>query len=185
MRTFKDNADRTWTVSVNVDTVRRIRSMAGVDLMEMVGTDSAGTANGVEPPRRPLLERFIRDPILLCDVLYVACKDEADARKITDADFGRGLYGAAISAGRAALLGEIADFFPDEGQAIQRQADKLLGAYRKLIEQVDLKVQGYDENQLVEAALAKMAADQRRLLPPTPGTSSTSSPASAESTPAA
>ena len=195
MRTFKDNAGRSWSVSVNVDTARRLRSMANVDLMELVEaperedasggrTDSDGLPLRAAPVRKPLLERLIRDPILLCDVLYVVCKEEADKLNVSDADFGRALYGTAIAAARSALLEEIADFFPDEGLAIRRQAEKLQAAYKLLIEKVDLKIQGYDENQLVEAALAKMAAEERGLLPEKPGTSSMSSPASAESTPA-
>jgi hypothetical protein len=179
MRTFRDNAGRNWSVAVNVDAVRRLRTMAGVDLMELVQSDPAEDSR-----KRPLLERLLRDPILLADLLYVLCKEEADKLGVSDAEFGRALYGKVIVAARTALLEEIADFFPDEGRAIQRQADKLLGAYRKLIEQVDLRVQGYDEDQLVEAALAKMAAIERGLLPPTPGTSSTNWPENAESIPA-
>ena len=174
MRTFKDNAGRSWSVSVNVDTARRIRTMAGVDLMGLIESPTGQeSATG-----KPLIERLLRDPILLCDVLFVVCKDEADKQNISDADFGRALYGTAISAGRAALLEEIADFFPDEGPAIRRLAGKLMSGYRLLIEKVDLKIQGFDENQLVEAALAKMAVDEQNLRPPTVGNSSTDSPAS-------
>ena len=90
----------------------------------------------------------------------------------------------AIAAARSALLEEIADFFPDEGPAIRSQANKLLGAYKMLVEKVGLRIQGYDAAQLVEAALAKMAAQERGLLPPAPGSSSTSSPENAASIPA-
>ena len=27
MKTFKDNAERTWTVSINVDAIKRVRSL--------------------------------------------------------------------------------------------------------------------------------------------------------------
>ena len=156
MRTFKDNAGRSWSVSVNVDTARRLRSMANVDLMELVEAPEREEASGGKADddglplraafaRKPLLERLIRDPILLCDVLYVVCKEEADKLNVSDADFGRALYGTAIAAARSAFLEEIADFFPDEGQAIRRQAE------------------------------------ERGLLPAKPGTSSTTLPASAES----
>jgi hypothetical protein len=187
MRTFTDNAGRTWTVSVNVETARRIRTMAHVDLMELVEASPAEPAAG----KRPLLERLVRDPILLCDVLYVACKDQADQLSVSDADFGRALYGAAIAAGRTALLEEIADFFPDEGPAIRSQAGKIQRATRELAEKLDLYVQGIDTTQRIEILLAAMAAKekadlehlQRQLQPPGPGTSSTSSPASSASTP--
>jgi hypothetical protein len=36
MRTFNDNAGRTWTLAINVDAVRRVRSIVNVDLLEAV-----------------------------------------------------------------------------------------------------------------------------------------------------
>jgi hypothetical protein len=191
MRTFKDNAGRSWSVSVNVETARQIRTMAHVDLMELVERQPAEA----EQPKRSLLERLIRDPILLCDVLYVVCKDQADQLGVSDADFGRALYGTAITAGRTALLEEIADFFPDEGPALRSQANKILSALRLFVERMDLRIQARDEVQLVETVLAHLAAKEAEeeaeamaalgadSLPPTPGTLSTSLPASAASTP--
>ena len=66
MKTFKDNADRTWTVTVNVDAIKRVRSLLNIDLMEAV--------------EGKLIERLIGDPVLLCDVIYCVCKEDADAR---------------------------------------------------------------------------------------------------------
>ena len=40
MRIFKDNAGRTWTVSVDVAAVKRARSLAGVDMLDLKGTMS-------------------------------------------------------------------------------------------------------------------------------------------------
>ena len=98
MKTFKDNADRTWTVQVNVDAIKRVRDLAGLDLLSAV--DAA------------LLEKLASDPVLLCDVVYAVCKGEADAKGVTDEDFGRSMAGDAIDAATAALLEELVDFFP-------------------------------------------------------------------------
>lgn len=65
MRQFKDNSGRAWTVEINVATLKRVRGLTGVDLMQII----EGT----------LIEKFIRDPVLLCDVVYSICKPEADA----------------------------------------------------------------------------------------------------------
>ena len=52
MRTFNDNAGRTWTIAINVDTIRRVRSLVSVDLLEAV--------------EGKLIERLAGDPILFC-----------------------------------------------------------------------------------------------------------------------
>jgi len=37
MATFTDNSGRTWTVQVNVETIRRVRAMVEVDLLDTAG----------------------------------------------------------------------------------------------------------------------------------------------------
>jgi len=36
MRTFTDNAGRSWTLAINVDTIRRVRSLVDFDLLQAV-----------------------------------------------------------------------------------------------------------------------------------------------------
>ncbi|MCR9218211.1 MAG: hypothetical protein NXI14_13545, partial [bacterium] len=76
MRTFKDNQGREWTVEITVAAIKRVRGLAGVDLMEVLEG-----SNG-------LIEKLVRDPVLLCDVIYAACKPQADERQVTDETFG-------------------------------------------------------------------------------------------------
>lgn len=100
MRTFKDNQDREWTVEITVAAIKRVRGLAGVDLMEVLEG-----SNG-------LIEKLVRDPVLLCDVIYAACKPQADERQITDEAFGASMAGDAIEHATAALLEELVDFCP-------------------------------------------------------------------------
>jgi len=92
MKTFTDNAGRTWTVAINVDAIKRVRDLLEVDLLEVLDGK--------------LIEKLYRDPVLLCDVVYTACKPEADARSVTDEDFGRAMAGDAIEHAAKALLEE-------------------------------------------------------------------------------
>lgn len=101
MHCFRDNAGRTWTVAVNVATVKRVRGLVGVDLYTLVD-------DGFKP-----LAALVSDPVQLADVLYCLCKDEADAKSITDEDFGRALAGDAILLAAEAFVEELIDFFPD------------------------------------------------------------------------
>jgi len=115
MKTFNDNAARSWTVQVNVDAIKRVRDLAQVNLLEVV--------------EGKLLERLIADPILLCDVIYCLCKPEADSKNVSDADFGRAMGGNSIDGATTALLEELVDFFP---QAKRRVLAKALAKLQKL-----------------------------------------------------
>ena len=59
------------------------------------------------------LGKLVSDPVRLADVLYCLVKDEADARQVSDEDFGRALAGDAITAAAEAFVEELIDFFPD------------------------------------------------------------------------
>lgn len=102
MHTFADNLGRTWYVAVNVSTIRRVRAALGVDLYQLVD-------DGMQE-----LGKLVADPVRLADVLYVLCKEDADAKNISDEDFGRALGGDAITSAAEALVEELVDFFPDE-----------------------------------------------------------------------
>ena len=117
MKTFKDNAGRTWTVDVNIATVKRVKSLLKIDLTDAV--------------EGKLLDRFILDPILLCDVIYVICKPEADKEKITDEQFGLAMAGDAIEHATEALLEELIEFFPELKRPALRAA---LGMFQTLQE---------------------------------------------------
>ncbi len=159
MKTFNDNSGRTWTVTINVDAIKRVKSLLDVNLLEAV--------------EGKLLERFVSAPILLCDVIYCICKPEADAKEITDEDFGKAMAGDAIDCATTALLEELVDFFPPQRRQLLTKA---LGKLRKL-ESMALTA--------AEARLDSPELEQRMeaLLKET-GDSSGSSPESSGSIPA-
>ena len=107
MKTFTDNTGRTWTLSVTVGTIKRVRALCGVDLANIITMESGKT------PNVGLLERLAADPVLLVDVLFAVCKPEADTKGITDEEFGRAMAGDVIELAATALLDEIIDFFPE------------------------------------------------------------------------
>ena len=99
MQTFRDNAGRTWAVSVDVAAIKRVRALAGFDLLSVVD----GKA----------VDRLIADPVLLCDVLCAVCRPEAERLGVTDEDFGRAMAGDAIDHATQALLEELVSFCPN------------------------------------------------------------------------
>ena len=115
MKTFKDNADRTWDVQINVAAIKRVRDLVDLDLL------AAAAGGGA------VIQKLAGDPILLCDVVYVLCKLQADERNVSDEEFGRAMAGDAIAEATTAVLEELGSFFP-KGQ----QRDLLAKALRKL-----------------------------------------------------
>jgi len=116
MHTFTDALNRSWSLEITVATLKRIRALAGVDLLEAAG----GT----------LLDRLVADPVLLGDVLYACVKPQADERKLTDEDFGRSLAGDVIDTATTALLEEFVAFFPSPRRRVLTQALAKLAGWR-------------------------------------------------------
>jgi hypothetical protein len=125
MKQFTDNAGRTWTIAINVDAIKRVKGLLEVNLLEVV----EGT----------LIERLIRDPVLLCDVVYVVCKPEAEEKHVSDEDFGRAMGGDAIEHATTALLEELVGFSPNPrdranlGRVLQTTA-RVMDRARDLVE---------------------------------------------------
>ena len=124
MRSFTDTLGRTWTLVVNVATLKRVRALCGVDLNAIIEVEDGG-------PETRLLEKLSTDPVLLVDVLYAVCKPECDGRNVSDEDFGSAMAGDAIELATSALLDEIIDFFPEAKRQALR---KILSATRRFEE---------------------------------------------------
>jgi len=164
MRSFKDNADRTWTITLNVFAVKKVRDLLNVDLLDL-GGDQAEPGNG-------LLYRLIADPVLLVDVLYVICKDQADGANVSDEQFGRAMAGDVIDAATRAFLEELADFTPSPRD--RARARKVIDATWKLIDRAQDVLDAKADGELARASDAALSAL---------GGSSGNSPASSAATP--
>ena len=170
MKTFTDNAGRTWTIQVNVDAMKRVKSLLSVDLMEAVDGK--------------LLPRMLDEPILLCDIIYALCKPQADAASITDEDFGRAMAGDAIDLATQSLLEELVDFFPQRRRAL---LTKVLEKLRKLdsltLATVADRLDKIDLEAVMASAAAQVDAD-KNLSALLAGKPSGPAPGSSASTPA-
>lgn len=158
MKTFKDNQSREWQIAVNVASIKRVRDLLAVDLLSVVEDKS------------DLMARLTTDPVLMVDVVYAICKPQADARNVTDEQFGEAMGGDSLDGAYAALLDEIADFFRGPQRGLLKKA------MAKLAEV---------ETRAVAHANAKLDAvtpDEMDRLLKSSGDSSTSAPESSEST---
>jgi len=153
MKTFVDAQNRTWSVVVNVATVKRVRSLADADLLD---------------PQS--YQALAEDPVRLCDVLFAICKPEADGRQVSDESFGEALAGDVLDAAIAALLDEIVDFFPKGRRQVIRLAVAKLTRLQEAVTKVQTeKLESMDIEAMADAL--------------TRGALSTSTPGSPASTP--
>ena len=158
MQSFTDTTGHKWAVDVTVATVKRAKALLAVDLLSVAEQDS------------DLYRRLALDPVFMCDVLYAACKPEADALGVTDEQFGERLRGEALDAATDALLRAIADFFP------KGRREMLRAAAAKIDQALTLSGQ--------RGAAEMERLDVTSLLDDARSASATSSPARSASTPA-
>ena len=144
MKTFTDNADRTWTVTINVDSVKRVRTLVQVNLLDVLD-------DGCK-----LLAELHDDPVLLVDVLYCICKPEADAQNVTDEEFGRAMSGDAILQASTALLEELSDFFPNARQraAMKELLRKTNTVVERLLDHAETTIAELDPESVAQTAIA-------------------------------
>jgi len=157
MATFADTAGREWVIDIDVNALRRVRKRLDLKLMDVIGGET--------------LDRLADDPVLLVDMLYVLCQEQAERDGVSDEEFGRALRGDVLDAAVGAFLEALTDFCPS------RKRDLL----RRLIAKG-----GEAESRILakaEAMLASGKIDQlvNESLSPRP---SPDSPASSELTPA-
>ena len=141
MHTFADTQGRTWTVTINVDVIRRVRSLLNINLLEAI--------------EGRLLERLITDPVLLCDILFVVIQPEAIAKVVSDEDFGRSLGGDVLDLATTALLEELVDFFPSAKRTVFRKAlIKLKQLETLAIETATQRLESSELEQRMRAAIS-------------------------------
>ena len=116
MRNFKDNRGRSWQIALNVYEMKRVRSVLGVDLVNVITLGKDGKV------QVDLIDRIANDPCLLVDILWVLVEAEAKEQGVSDVDFGSSLAGAAIEEATKAFLDELVDFFPGARRLFLKKA---------------------------------------------------------------
>lgn len=165
MKTFTDNAGRTWTISLTIDAAKRVKSLLGVNLLELESGDP------------PLLTRLGTDVILLCDVIFALVKPQADAAGVSDQEFAAALGGDVVLAAQSAFYEELVDFFRKLGRG---DLAKAVDAQRRMIDLAVARIETRIDRLDLEAAVETCLPEGRSTL----GGPSTNWPPSSESTPA-
>ncbi len=115
MPEFTDTNGKIWTVRLDAPTIADVRRDCEVDLADMEGKVASDLEN---------------DPVLLVNVLYVVCREQAIKGDISDRDFGRSIVGDPIGAATKALTDAITDFFPSGKRTLLRSLVNKQGEIR-------------------------------------------------------
>ena len=164
MQKFIDRRGRVWIVDIDNTTLRRVRALTDVRLLDAIDGD--------------LVTRLSSDPLLLGDVLFAICKPQADQQDVDDESFAEGLAGDSIDEACKALVDALVAYFPESRRRLLRKAaDK-----QKMIETRGLAAieKRLDDPNLVDRIVEDL---ERKLAVPTLSDSSSDWPASSESTP--
>ena len=133
-----DRKSNVWIVEIDTSTLRRVKAVTGVNLLECVEGD--------------LIERLSSDVLLLVDVLYAILQPQADQQQITDEQFGEGLAGDVITDATTALLEAMVAFFPEpRRRLLKTAAAKYAAVQTKAMEMVQAKLDSPElEKQLID-----------------------------------
>ena len=159
MHEFTDSKGRTWKIELSIGAAKAVKKSLEIDMME---------------PKAFLTQ--VNDPMLMCDLLYLVCKEQVDERGMSDEQFGRGLGGDALWNAQNRFLEAYIDFFPnpEARENLRSLIAKMKTATMRLqksiagrMEKIDRKIE-----QEIDQAIAELET--------TLGEPSTNSPGSSE-----
>jgi hypothetical protein len=149
VRNFIDSSGRVWVVDVSVATIKRVRTLTGVNLLEVIQGE--------------LIEQLSSDPILLADCLYAVCQPQAVREGVSDEAFGQSLAGDVIDRATTALLEGLIEFFPEPKR---RLLEKATAKYRQVQTQALALVEARLDSPELEAKILKDLEAELRLPAP-------------------
>lgn len=109
MGSFQTTDGATWTVSVNVGTVKRVREATNVNLLALISETSA-------------ISDVFADDIRLAEVIAAVVSPQIRAAKKTDDEFFQAMDGSVLESAAEALLREVANFFQEPRRSVLLKA---------------------------------------------------------------
>lgn len=98
MPTFKDTKDREWNLLIDGLLIEQIRDHGDPEFLKGEPTETTS--------------RIDDDPVLLCGVIWILCKEQATARGIDQKEFYTGVVAHALESASRALTDAIQSFIP-------------------------------------------------------------------------
>jgi hypothetical protein len=170
MANFSDINGRNWQVNLNVHTIKQIKQILNVDLLDEKAHE--------------VLQRIAEDVCLSVDVLYLALKEQLDTANISDEEFGKSLGGDCLNEAVGALVQALINFYPNPQK--REFLKRLWEKSTKHMDKTNQEMLNMLEDVRVEETIAKRMeeAKEQGIQNAISGLSYTESPDSSESTPA-
>jgi hypothetical protein len=147
MAKFTDAKGRDWTIAITTGNVKAVRQRLDVDLVDL--NNSA-------------VNRLAEDFVLLVDVLWVLCEQQAANKQppVSPEEFGEALVGDPIEAACSAIAESIADFFPGQRRSLLQQANVKATQVRRKAEELALaKLTALDMTAFEKGTEARLDAE--------------------------
>jgi polyhydroxyalkanoate synthesis regulator phasin len=162
MATFKTLDGQQWLIDVTYLTVKRVRDLCGVNVLDICNLDK-GTLSG-----------WVADDLKVLEVVCAVVRTQLAERDMSDEDFFAACNAEVLKEAVERLVDRVSDFFQEPRKGlVKRVIQKLRETEKKMEAKAAQAIEQALQQCDFEAALA------------TPGSSDSTSPASAESSPGA
>lgn len=144
---FKDGKGEEWSLNITVNTIRRVKEALGIDLMSIV--------DEVDAEGNSILHKLHNDIELLINTVYMVCKPQADAKGISDVDFGELMAtGDILEEATTALIEGMVLFFPPRRRSVlQAMRKKYMEMEEKAATRIESEMNNIDLDKMMEQAL--------------------------------
>jgi hypothetical protein len=143
MPTFKDEQNREWSINIRVGSLDRIKSMTGIDFLDMDDLEQS------------LMTKLLNDPVTIGGVAWAAIFPQAQQAGVSREQFLDALLPATALQIRDILMKELPDFFLEEDQ---REGMLALIRTKKKIHRVAFKKLSKDMSEVDENELSAQVA---------------------------
>lgn len=151
MHTWTDSAGQDWVIAVNIATARRVKELAGVDLLDVFDGS--------------MLARLAVDPATLVEVLYGLCSKKADERDLSYEQFAERAIGDALETAIPAIVQAITDFFPSgRREVLRRLWERVRTADQAAVNLLAKKIQSEAVTEVIQRTLTDAESEIDRRL---------------------
>ncbi|MDR3234432.1 MAG: hypothetical protein LBT46_12355 [Planctomycetaceae bacterium] len=142
MQIFKDNANRDWTISLNIGTAMMVKDRLGIDLLQPETGDP------------PLLTRLGTDEMLLAQVIAALLESQFEFHKVDAHQIYQCFDGQTFARAHEAFYKELIDFFQSRGRhdrskAVEKQRNMILAG----VKAAETKIENINIGEVIETAM--------------------------------
>lgn len=153
---FTDTENRAWNVRIDVDTIRRVRSLHSIDLAKVFSS-------------REEIGKLMDDIVQFVDVLATICSTQMESRSVTPEQFGQALAGDALEAAIHAFEEAVLEFLPESKRRIIR---RIVEGGRASQVQAQMRIEAALNRGLIETGIREQMSTLDRMIEKAIGNSS-------------